>query len=270
MVMCNGCYGDAGDGFVGTYDDFVRPRGRDDRPIDLAPNRRPPGAGINPHVVQACQSGDVDTLERLGLAADLEAIDALGYSAAHIAAQHGHAAVLGFLRKAHVPIRGRTHLGHTPLDLAVANGRVLAALEILRYMPALPPNLGGHDGNSLADAARTNGHETLAAILDAISEAGSYRRWQELSMAEAEADGGADGAAAAGKTAPPRRPTVAVAVSKSGDEIELNFEIDSAAPPAPPAPTGPPGPPAPPGGAGQSPRSPPAKGEKKSPKTARI
>ena len=122
MVMCNGCYGDAGDGFVGTYDDFVRPRGRDDRPIDLAPNRRPPGAGINPHVVQACQSGDVDTLERLGLAADLEAIDALGYSAAHIAAQHGHAAVLGFLRKAHVPIRGRTHLGHTPLDLAVANG----------------------------------------------------------------------------------------------------------------------------------------------------
>ena len=109
-----------------------------------------------------------------------------------------------------------------------------------------------------------------AAILDAISEAGSYRRWQELSMAEAEADGGADGAAAAGKTAPPRRPTVAVAVSKSGDEIELNFEIDSAAPPAPPAPTRRPGPPAPPGGAGQSPRSPPAKGEKKSPKTARI
>lgn len=131
---------------------------------------------------RACYQGDADSaLDCLGEGADPAYQGASGKCAMHFAAMGGHAHLIAALaRSSPASTSLRDHAGMTPLHLACRNGRLDAALSLIRAgaslralddfgRSALDSCENEDQRSALADAER----DTVASapILDAISKA---------------------------------------------------------------------------------------------------
>lgn len=96
-------------------------------------------------LLNACQSGDLETIERLyetgmftssmwskakGISMSVDSSAVTGETIAHVAAGHGHLNILMFLKDKGVPLEKRRHDGAQPIHLAAAYGK----LEVLQWL----------------------------------------------------------------------------------------------------------------------------------------